>query len=111
MRLIIRTTSLAAAALLTTLGFQNVQFGESAQAEPLERQATNYDRVWLDEAIVTEPGAPTQGTFANVDNGWERRRGNQRRAHRPGWSVAHGQRMAKKRRNQQRNKRAHRGGR
>lgn len=112
MKSIIRTTSLAAATLLSTLGLQNVQFGEAAQGEALQRQGASYDTVWLEEttATVAEPRT-TQGTFASVDNGWQRSRANQRRPNGPGWTDAHVQRMAKTRRNQQRNKRAHRGGR
>ena len=107
----IRTSSLVAAALLGTLGLANVEVvAPSTDVEALQRQGTTYERVWLDEATAAEPRA-TQGTFASADAGWQHRRNRSRIHNGPGWSQAQVQRMARKRRNQQRNKRAHRGGR
>lgn len=84
----------------------------SAQPQQVEQQAqaVRGARVIVDEMFnlsrLGERNAIAKAMFGGFGISRSRRFPNG-----PGWTDTHVQRMAKKRRNQQRNKRAHRGGR
>jgi hypothetical protein len=100
--------SLAVAAAMAMASMAGL--APSAAPQPVNQQvrAASGDLVIVDEMAnlsrTGERNAIAKAMFGSVGRGKPERHPNG-----PGWTQAHVQRMSRKRRNQQRNKRAHRG--